>query len=51
MLISIGYVQLTDLYPFENNYSYVKLPNKLIMGKKNRSYSFLVSLDRLLLYN
>lgn len=52
MLTSLGfYAQSTDLDPFEISYSYVKLPNKPILEKKNRSYSFLISFDRSLLYN
>jgi hypothetical protein len=52
MLTAISfYAQSTDLDPFETNYSYIKLPNKPILEKKNRSYSFLISFDRSLLYN
>jgi hypothetical protein len=52
MLTSISYyAQSTDLDPFDISYSYVKLPNKPILDKKNRNYSFLISFDRSLLYN
>ncbi len=52
MLTSFNFfAQSTDLDPFEISYSYVKLPNKPILEKKNRSYSFLISFDRSLLYN
>ncbi len=45
------FAQSTDLDPFEINYSYVQLPTKPILDKKNRNYSFLISFDRSLLYN
>lgn len=47
----IIFAQSTDLDPFDISYSYVKLPNKPILEKKNRNYSFLISFDRSLLYN
>lgn len=46
-----GFSQSSDLDPFEFNYSYVKLPNKPILEKQNRTYSFLISIDKSLLYS
>lgn len=52
MLTSLNfYSQSTDLDPLEINYSYIQLPTKPILEKKNRNYSFLISFDRSLLYN
>lgn len=43
--------QSTDLDPFDINYSYVNLPSKPIVDKKNRTYSFVTNIDRNLQYN
>jgi hypothetical protein len=51
LCISFSYAQSTDLDPQEYNYSYVKLPEKPILDKKNRTYSFFVNMDNYLSYN
>jgi alpha-D-ribose 1-methylphosphonate 5-triphosphate synthase subunit PhnG len=43
--------QSTDLDPQEYNYSYVKLPAKPILDKKNRTYSFFVNMEGYMQYN
>lgn len=44
------FAQSTDLDPFDINYSYVSLPSKPILDKKNRTYSFVTNIDRNLMY-
>ena len=46
-----AFSQSTDLDPFDLNYSYVALPSKPILDKKNRTYSFVTNVDRNLQYN
>ncbi|MBP6557978.1 MAG: hypothetical protein KAX93_04535 [Flavobacterium sp.] len=43
--------QSTDLDPFDLYYSYVSLPAKPILEKKNRTYSFVTNIDRNLQYS
>jgi hypothetical protein len=45
------FAQSTDLDPETYNVSYVELPEKPILDKKNRTYSFFVNMDNYLSYS